>query len=102
MDTKTDIINNPDFSVLKEALNIIYKDRINQYGKPEDSFKTIASFWNTYLTNKFNIKTQITTEDVAMMMVLLKIAREINEHKRDNLIDIAGYVECADRIYERD
>lgn len=96
-----DNINTKLDSALQEALNIVYKDRINQYGKPEDNFKTISSFWSTYLTNKFNIETPITAEDVAMMMVLFKIARETNQHKRDNLIDIASYVECADRIYNR-
>lgn len=89
-------------SVLQKAFNIVYKDRIDQYGKPEDNFKTIGSFWSTYLTNKFNIETPITTEDVAIMMILLKVARETSQHKRDNLIDIAGYVECADRIYNRE
>lgn len=88
-------------SALTEALNIVYKDRANSYGNPEDNFKTISNFWSTYLTNKFNTETPIDTTDVAMMMILLKIARESNRHKRDNLVDIAGYIECADRIYNR-
>lgn len=90
-------------SVLQEALNAVYKDRMNQYGNPEDNFKIIASFWTTYLKSNCIIKdTEISEEDVAMMMVLLKIARETNQHKRVNLVDIAGYVECADRIHNRE
>lgn len=34
--------------------------------------------------------------DVAMMMILLKVARDVSgESKRDNLVDIAGYAACA-------
>ena len=32
---------------------------------------------------------------MALMMVLLKVYREINSHKRDNLVDACGYLEIA-------
>lgn len=86
-------------TAIDDAKKIVYGDRNKDYGNPEDNFNTIAYFWSTYLTSKFNIETQIIAEDVAMMMILLKVARESNSHKRDNLIDIIGYAECSNRLY---
>ena len=37
----------------------------------------------------------IRSEDVAMMMVLLKVARTFRGTKADTYIDIAGYAACA-------
>lgn len=48
---------------------IVNESRVSEYGKPEDSFANIASFWSAYLD------TDISKEDVAIMMALLKIAR---------------------------
>jgi len=75
--------------ILYKALDIINGDRQDSYGDPEDSFKTIANFWSVYL------KRYVGPKDVSMMMALLKIAREGNQHKLDNLIDCAGYIGLA-------
>ena len=78
-------------TILEEADKITSGSRQADYGNPEDCFQKIAEFWNSYL----GIKT-IGKTDVSMMMVLLKVARESNYHKRDNLVDIAGYARCAE------
>jgi hypothetical protein len=75
--------------LLDEAKRIVCGDRDQQYGKPEDNFETIAKLWSYYLTYP------ISKGDVAMMMILLKVAREGEKHKHDNLVDIAGYAACA-------
>lgn len=78
--------------VLEEAMEIINGERQDVYGVPENSFKLIGEYWSTYLRNRkspFNI---VDAVDVAMMMTLFKIAREANQHKRDNLVDAAGYL----------
>jgi hypothetical protein len=82
--------------LLDEAKAIVCGDRDQQYGKPENNFKTIAALWESYLG------VDITAKDVAMMMILLKIAREGKKHKRDNLIDIAGYAACATECEEHE
>lgn len=75
---------------LKEVEGIICKDRNEQYGEPEDNFKRIAVFWSNYLDR------EITSADVAIMMVLFKAARIATGHnKEDNWIDIAGYSLCG-------
>ena len=85
-------------SILKDAYNIINGNRQNSYGTPEDSFARISDYWNTYLKHK-NLETVLTPHDVAMMMVLFKIAREEHQHKQDNLVDICGYTAILDAMY---
>lgn len=76
---------------LEEAIRITTTDRQKDYGKPEDVFMAIASYWNTYLTSR-NVEGGLTAYDVAAMMILLKIARLVNSpYKEDNWVDIAGY-----------
>lgn len=77
-------------SILDEAKAIINGERQDQYGSPEDSFSLIAEYWETYIDGR-NPK-RIDAKDVAIMMVLFKIARQSNQHKRDNLVDAAGYL----------
>ena len=56
-------------NTLEKAKEIVCGHRENEYGSPEDNFKTIADFWSVYKGVEF------TANDVAMMMALLKIAR---------------------------
>ena len=81
-------------SVLIEAHKTINGERQDVYGSPEDSFKLIADYWTTYLrsTIEKDKRSYFTPSDVAMMMTLFKIAREANQHKRDNCIDAVGYL----------
>lgn len=88
---------------LKEAEKIVCHDRENTYGKPENNFTTIADLWNAYLVTACDVETNITAKDVAIMMMLLKIARIANgKFKPDNWVDLIGYAacgaECADSI----
>lgn len=78
---------------LKRAESIICGERQDQYGRPEDSFQKIADYWGVYLRGKGVLKEDvITKEDVAIMMILLKIARQsANPMYEDNYVDICGY-----------
>jgi len=78
--------------VLLDAHQIINGERQNVYGSPEDSFALIASYWNVYLAPHMKAFGALTATDVALMMTLFKIAREANQHKRDNIVDAAGYL----------
>ena len=65
-------------------------ERGQEYGTPENNFATIARLWRVYLD------TPINAHDVAMMMILFKVARsKANPGHTDNLVDIAGYAACA-------
>lgn len=89
----------PRGAALQQAIDIINGERQDVYGSPEDSFSKIADYWTTYLGDQMTDR--ITAEDVAMMMVLFKIAREANQHKRDNIIDAAGYLGIYADMQER-
>ena len=82
-------------SICDEAKEITGKNRMEQYGHPKHNFSDISALWNAYLGNKgmfFNDSNSVLeAKDVAMMMILFKVAREQAGHKRDNIVDIAGY-----------
>jgi hypothetical protein len=86
-------------NVLQEAQRIIYGDREQTYGSPSKNLETIAQMWNAY-TGALNKDThQLNAQDVAVMMVLLKIARLANQpDHRDSLVDGVGYFALVDRI----
>lgn len=88
--------------ILETAHRIVCGEREGQYGSPEDSFKTIAQFWTTYVQARCaapNSKVDISAVDVAAMMALLKIARITScEAHEDNWIDLAGYAACGGEL----
>lgn len=88
-------------TILETARQCVCTDRQRQYGTPEDSFNTIAHFWEDYLTSKGNA-VDIDAKDVAAMMALLKIARIATGHgKADNWIDLVGYAACGGELESR-
>lgn len=76
---------------LREAAKIISGDRDLQYGGPEENFTRIAKIWSVI------VGTEISSEDVAMMMVGLKLARYASKSgfQPDTWVDIAGYAGCG-------
>lgn len=90
-------------SILYEALDITNK-RVEDYGTPIENLDNIARLWDAYIKSKkinsLSNGTLLTSKDVAMMMILLKISRETSATKEDNLIDIAGYCRLASVIEE--
>lgn len=83
--------------ILREAERIVCGEREQQYGSPSDCFDKIAILWNGFLEAKGN--SALTSTDVALMMTLFKIARSLSgQYKRDNYVDMAGYIGCAAEI----
>lgn len=81
--------------ILAAAEAIVCGDRDKQYGSPEDSFNAIADLWNAYILRK----TRLSPKDVANMLILMKIARNLcGKEKADNWIDIAGYAACGGEV----
>ncbi len=91
-------------NVLEEAVKLVYGDRQAAYDHPARDFEHTAALWEAWLHRRgvVNGKAGIDAEDVAMMMVLLKISREAHKHKRDNLVDAAGYLLCLSRVLGED
>jgi prophage DNA circulation protein len=86
-------------SILDDAKEIIYGDRERTYGRPEFNLTSIAEFWRLYLERKHNVLVALMPADVAYMMVLLKLARLMNQDDhRDSQVDAVGYMALIDRI----
>lgn len=80
--------------ILREAEENICGQREQDYGSPENNFQLIADLWSDYLGTK------VSSIDVAMMMVLLKVARIKNGGgSGDSFVDIAGYAACGGEIW---
>ena len=79
-------------SILSEAEALINGDRRNDYGSVTESFQRIADLWSATLQRT------ITTDEVAICMIQLKIARYQHGQQRDSIIDIAGYAGCLEKL----
>ena len=78
---------------LKMAAACVGGRREEDYGSPENNFRTIADLWTAYKRHPF------TPVDVAMMMALLKIARiSTGTATEDSFVDLAGYAACGAEI----
>lgn len=85
-----------DLSILTEAHALVHGDRQATYGHPAVDFSRTAALVNVLLAHK--LSADLGPEDVALLMVAVKLSRECHEHKRDNLVDAAGYLECRERV----
>lgn len=81
-------------SVLQEADKIVNGERQADYSDPVKNFEHIAVIASTIL------KKDISPSDCCVVLMAVKLAREQFKHKRDNLVDLAGYTEILNRIKE--
>lgn len=65
----------------KQATSI----RPHYYGDPKQNCEHIASIASAIL------KRTVTPKEVCIIFIAAKISRQIHKHKRDNLVDLAGY-----------
>lgn len=86
--------------VLEQAKTILEGKRNEAFGGLYNNFNKIAAFWSQYL---FGDADSIGPEDVAIMMILLKVARlGASEYQSmDSWVDIAGYAACGAEIASR-
>jgi len=66
--------------------------RQDAYGHPFDDFSRTAIGWKMMTGHTF------TAEEVALCLIQVKLSREVNAHKRDNLVDVCGYVKTLDMV----
>ena len=86
--------------ILAKASDLISNDRNKSHGDAFNNHAEIAEFWNIFLDKKLNPMASITADDVAIMMILLKISRHTQGDKNnmDNFVDMAGYAAIAGEI----
>jgi hypothetical protein len=72
--------------VLDRAKALITGERAKEHGDASVTFSKIAERWSSLLG------CEVTSKDVALMMIELKIVRsKQNPNAEDNYVDIAGY-----------
>lgn len=81
--------------ILDEARRLTTGSRHNDYGHPRDDFARTALMWTGVLAEKLRPGCEVTAMDVPLCMIAVKLARQAHRHKRDNLVDIAGYARTA-------
>lgn len=81
--------------VLDEAKRITASDRQDDYGHPSQGFARTARMWTGILAGKLREGAEVAPMDVPLCMIAVKLARQAHRHKRDNLVDIAGYARTA-------
>jgi len=92
--------------LLEEAAKIIGGQRATDYGPKLRNHQRIAGLWNMWLSNTKAGATVdewvIDAYDVAMMMMMVKIARLMNSPGHgDSHLDIAGYSAIAKEICDQ-
>lgn len=88
----------PSESPLFRASDLVHGERGADYGHPYEDFSRTALMWSAILG------INVVPADVAMCMIAVKLSREVNRPKYDNLVDIAGYAETLHMVreYERE
>jgi hypothetical protein len=82
--------------MLRHAASLVGGQRAKDYGDKTENHQRIADLWNYWLDSKFG---KITAYDVAIMMLLLKVARLMHTPGHsDSHVDIAGYASIAEEI----
>ena len=87
-------------SILEDASKAIKENAT--YGHPHVNHYRIGKLWSTYLSAIDTLGDggiRITSRDVVIMMILLKISRIIESpHHHDSWVDIAGYAALGDTM----
>lgn len=82
-------------SILEEAARLVNRERADTHGGA-DGLTAVAQLWNFYLSGrgKLTSNVNVDAEDVAAMMMFLKLARlTVGGTKRDHLTDACGYAQ---------
>lgn len=97
----------PKQNILQEADSLTAGDRGADYGHPLDDYAKTGMIWGALLhkwskeSAASNHPIPVPPELACLMMVGVKLSREVNKHKRDNLVDGCGYLRCVEMIHER-
>ena len=83
----------------EEGLDLIGGARMKNYGVPGDNLNDIGAAWTPYVKRAI-VKGHLDGTDVALLMVLLKVIRQVGGYHRDSTTDICGYAALAETLNE--
>ena len=81
---------------LDTAAKIVTGQRQRDYGNKYENHKNISDLWSAYLGK------EVSANDVAICMLLVKVARLKHRTTEDCYIDMAGYAAIAGEIQDKD
>ncbi len=87
----------------EEARDIVDGARRQSYGSPKDNHWRTAVLWGAYLEAKYQGRQEQYIPDdvdVCYLNILQKMARNMHDHNRENLVDHIGYVLNIDILME--
>ena len=90
--------------IAQRAAELVSGDREAQHGDKMENFSNIAALWNAWIDVQQDMhgKVFLNVEDVAAMMVLLKLARTvIGKQNLDDYVDACGYAACMGEVAQR-
>ena len=82
--------------LFEEVLKTVMGPRQDTYGSPYASFQQIADLWEAYL--KRRAEGPLGPQDVANMMILMKVSRSATGKHHDSTVDIIGYAALKEII----
>ena len=83
-------------SHVDKAKELVNGERQGDYGHPFDDFSKTAKMWEALKPG-----VEFTPEDVALFMVCVKLSREVNQPKEDNIVDAHGYLLTYEMVKRR-
>ena len=85
--------------ILEKAKELISSNREEQHGDAYKNHSQIADLWSVFLDDKLKPFKEISSGDVALMMVLLKISRStMGEFNKDDYLDGSAYMAIAGEL----
>lgn len=91
--------------MLQHAATLVGGQRSEDYGDKRVNHLRIADLWNYWLeeSRKSGADKRITPYDVAMMMMMVKVARLMHSPgHQDSHVDIAGYASILEEIANKE
>lgn len=87
-------------SILEEAARLTGGSRNASYGNPADDYAANTAAFNA-ITRRTGERA-ISPAEGALFMCCVKLAREGHVHKRDNLVDLAGYAWVTEECRQKE
>ena len=87
-------------SILAVADGLINGARRSTYGHPADDYGRVSGAVNSFFSHLFKDGCGFRAEDIPVIVILIKISREVHCAKRGNRVDGAGYWGVIDMIHE--
>ncbi len=88
-------------NILAIAQRLTSQDRIGDYGHPLVDFSRTAALVTVLFSDKLLPGAQFEPGDIPLIQICVKLSRQVNKYKRDNLADIAGYARTAELVFDK-